>query len=84
MKDDVNKNKKKKNKKTVYVDDGHTVYDMSLVQPKISTDDKKTVSVTKGEKRAMIKAAFAYYLPIFLGAAACFFAAAWLVWLWLQ
>lgn len=81
MKNDV-KDKKTK-KKTEYIDDGHTVYDMSNV-PSGTRVKKQTVSVTKGERRAMIKAAFAYYLPIFLGAAACFFAAALLVRLWLN
>ena len=81
MKHDV-KDKKTK-KKTEFIDDGHTVYDMSNV-PSRTRVKKQTVSVTKGERRAMIKAAFAYYLPIFLGAAACFFAAALLVRLWLN
>lgn len=81
MKNDV-KDKKTK-KKTEFIDDGHTVYDMSNV-PSRTRVKKQTVSVTKGERRAMIKAAFAYYLPIFLGAAACFFAAALLVRLWLN
>ena len=81
MKNDV-KDKKTK-KKTEYIDDGHTVYDMSNV-PSRTRVKKQTVSVTKGERRAMIKAAFAYYLPILLGAASCFFAAALLVMLWLN
>lgn len=81
MKNDV-KDKKTK-KKVEYIDDGHTVYDMSNV-PSGPRVKKQTVSVTKGERRAMIKAAFAYYLPIFFGAAACFFAAALLVRLWLN
>lgn len=71
---------KKKKPKVVYVDDGRTIYDMSgVVRPgqvifpenedRTNKKDKKKnnpVAVSKAEKRAMIKAAYAVYLPILL------------------
>ena len=79
---------KKKKEKVVYVDDGRTIYDMSLVtrpgevvlpekldgknKNKEKDKNKKNsangVELTKGERWALIKAAYATYLPIlFIG-----------------
>lgn len=77
--------KKNKSKKPTYVDDGHTIYDMSNV-PSASGKKRKDdgVEVTKKERRAMLKAAYAKYLPVLAGIVCCFLAAAALLWLWLN
>ena len=75
-----NKTSKKK-KKTVYVDDGHTVYDMSGVSGKKKKEDD--LGLSRKERRAVIKAAFATYLPILVGVLACFTLAALLMYFWL-
>ncbi len=76
----------KKNKsKTEYVDDGHTVYDMTNV-PSAAGKKKRDdgVEVTKKERRAILKAAYARYLPILACIVFCFLAAMVLLWLWLN
>lgn len=79
--------RKNKDKKP-YVDDGHTVYDMSGVEgpfwSRKNTTDQDSVDVTKKERRAIIKAAFATYLPILLGVLVCFGIAIVIVMLWLR
>ncbi len=76
------KNKKEK-KKNVYIDDGHTVYDMSgLDKSKSKSDDG--VQMTKKEKRAAVRAAFERFLPIFIGVLLCFTATMLLIRLWLS
>ncbi len=79
------KNKKPKKQKPVYIDDGHTVYGMENL-PSVSGKKKKGdgVNVTKKERRAMIKAAYAYYLPRLLLGVVCFAAAVILLRLWLK
>ncbi len=80
------KNEKKiKKQKPVYIDDGHTVYSMENL-PSVARKKKKDegVSVTKKERRAMIKAAYLYYLPRLLLGIACFAGVAVLLWLWLK
>jgi len=42
------------------------------------------VGLTRKERRAAIKAAFACYFPIFLGVLLCFTVAALLIYLWLK
>ena len=42
------------------------------------------MNVTKKERRAMIKAAYAYYLPRLLLGVLCFAAVIILLWLWLK
>ena len=69
-----------KKKKVVYVDDGRTAYDMSNVGAK-KAKDETNVSVTRKERRAIIKAAFAVYLPIVLGVLGCFAVAALILYL---
>lgn len=74
-----------KKQKSVYVDDGHTVYDMSNVQSHTGAKSKDdSVPVTKKEKRAIILAAYARYLPAAGIIACCFLAAALLLKLWLS
>lgn len=74
-----------KKKKNVYVDDGHTVYDMSNLQSATGAKKKDDgVSVTKKERRAIILAAYARYLPVVGIIAGCFLAAALLLRLWLS
>lgn len=84
-KTDKKKAKKPKKKKTVYIDDGHTVYSMENL-PSVAGKKKKDdgVNVTKKERRAMIKAAYAYYLPRLLLGVLCFSAVIILLWLWLK
>ncbi len=78
-----NKTKKPKSK-NVFVDDGRTVYDMSNTPKAFYKVDKQTPTVDKKEKRALIKAAFAAYLPVFLSVVACFSAVALLLYFWLK
>lgn len=85
---EVGKEKKKrkpKKQKPVYIDDGHTVYGMENL-PSVARKKKKDegVNVTKKERRAMIKAAYLYYLPRLLLGIACFAGVAVLLWLWLK
>ena len=85
---EVGKGKKKrkpKKQKPVYIDDGHTVYGMENL-PSVARKKKKDegVNVTKKERRAMIKAAYLYYLPRLLLGIACFAGVAVLLWLWLK
>ena len=84
-KTDKKKAKKPKKKKPVYIDDGHTVYSMENL-PSVAGKKKKDdgVNVTKKERRAMIKAAYAYYLPRLLLGVLCFAAVIILLWLWLK
>ncbi len=73
-------------KKEKFVDDGHTVYDMSGVPQPVwkKRKSEKGVGLTGKERRAAIRAAFATYLPIFLGVIACFIAAMIIILLWLN
>lgn len=79
------KTKKPKKKKPVYIDDGHTVYSMENL-PSVAAKKKKDdgVNVTKKERRAMLKAAYIYYLPRLLLAILCFSLVVVLLWLWLK
>ncbi len=77
---------KKKTKKVEYIDDGHTIYNMDVdgmphrrFKPK--NDD---LNLTKKEKKAIIKAAFSYYLPIFIGVIICFIIAMVVIYFWLK
>ena len=74
-----------KKKKSNFVDDGHTVYDMSGVRDGIFSRSKKEKSnLSKKERRAAMKAAFAVYLPRFLAVLCCFGIAILLIFLWLN
>lgn len=89
---DKNQKNNKKKTKIVYVDDGRTVYDMSGVtrpgqvvfpekKEKTGKESKKNkknekVGLSKKERWAVIKAAYAVYLPVLIGVVLCFFVAA--------
>lgn len=71
-----------------FEDDGRTVYDMSGLDDMHRTgprrEKKENVKLTRPERRALIKAAFAHYAPIFFGVLACFTLAALLIYFWLR
>ena len=71
-----------------FVDDGRTVYDMSGLNDMHSTGPRRkkqeNVNLTRKEKRALLRAAFAHYAPIFFGVIVCFTLAALLIYLWLK
>ncbi len=75
-------------RKTEYEDDGRTVYDMSGLDDMHRTgprrEKKESINVTRAERRAMIRAAFAHYAPIFFGVLACFALAGLLIYFWLR
>lgn len=74
-----------KKKQKPYVDDGHTVYDMSgLSGTGDDTRRERNVSLTRKEKRAAVAAAFSVYGPVLLVVLLCFGAAALLIRLWLH
>ncbi|MDY4187265.1 MAG: hypothetical protein SOX77_05410 [Candidatus Borkfalkiaceae bacterium] len=76
---------KTKKRKPGFIDDGRTVYDMSNLPPRTGAKKKgEGVEVTKKEKRAIIKAAYASYAPVVIIMIICFFAVALLLWLWLK
>ena len=79
--DKSKRSKKPKKKKPKFVDDGRTVYSMEGLSKHKSKD---SLDLSKKEKRALIKAAFAHYLPIFLGVVGCFAIAAIILYLWLH
>ena len=77
---------RKKKNKDEYIDDGHTVYNMDVdgmpyrrVKPK---DDN--LNVTKAEKKAIIKAAFAQYTPFIICAIICFIITMIIISFWLK
>ena len=75
-------------KKDEFVDDGRTLYDMSGLDDMRGTgprrDRKDNINLTKKERRALIKAAFARFAPIFFGVLVCFTLAALLIYFWLK
>lgn len=76
---------KNKDKKPRFVDDGHTVYNMDGVGgARHRKDDKdEDARLSRKEKRAAIRAAFATYLPGFLITLASFALVAVLLYFWL-
>ena len=74
--------------KTEFVDDGRTLYDMSGLDDMHNigkrTGKEDGVSLTRKERRALIKAAFARFAPIFFGVLVCFTLAALLIYFWLR
>jgi len=76
------KNKEKKK----YVDDGHTIYNMDVDAKwsKSRFESKKTIYVSKEEKRALIKAAFLAYFPKLLIVLIGFGLAIVLIYFWLK
>ena len=74
---------KKKKKKTVYIDDGHTVYSMENLSGG-KRQEGKSPFLEKKERRAAIRAAFAHYLPILFMVLGCFVAVGILLYFWLM
>lgn len=77
-----------KKRKTEFEDDGRTIYDMSGIDDMHRTgprrEKKEKISVTRKERHAIIRAAFAHYAPIFFGVIVCFALAAVLIYFWLR
>ena len=82
---------KKKKIKTVYMEDtGETVYSMAMLegrtpeqQEEFDRRRKSNIAYTRGEKGAMIKAAFTVYGPVLLCTLVSFLAAALLLYFFL-
>lgn len=77
---------KKKNKirKAPYIDDGHTIYDMSgLNDLRKESDPENSIGLSRKEKWAAIRAAFATYLPMILSVVLGFGLTALLIYFWL-
>lgn len=78
---------KKSNKKQrkVYIDDGHTIYDMSGLTGKgDDTRSGKSISLSRKEKHAAIRAALITYLPALITGIVCFGLTMLLMRLWLM
>lgn len=80
--------RKKTSEKQKFVDDGRTIYDMSGIDDMHRTGPRQprreNVSVSKKERRMLIRAALATYLPIVLGVLACFTVAALIMYFWFK
>ena len=74
--------------KNKFVDDGRTLYDMSGLDDMYNTGPRRTkkdrVSVTREQRRALIRAAFARFAPVVFGVLACFTLAGLLLYFWLK
>ena len=75
MRKEENNRKKKEEEKQAYVDDGHTIYDMdgvgrtgwwSSFRKESEKKKQQPVGLTFKERWAVIRAAFATYLPILM------------------
>ena len=85
-------NEKKKKPRVVYLEDkGETLYSMAALegrtpeeQEELDRKRKNGVLVTGGERRAMIAAAFAVYLPLLLCVIGAFLVAALLMYFFLK
>ena len=76
---------KKKKKKVKYIDDGHTVYSMEgLDEARGIKRRGDSINLSRKEKWAAIRAAFARFFPIFLGVVGCFSLTALLLYFWLR
>ncbi len=75
----------KKNKKTKFIDDGHTIYDMN-VDAKWNTRKRKEecIGVSKEERITLIFAAFKAYFPKLLLIIGCFLLTMFLIYFWLM
>lgn len=79
----MKKNNKKQRK--AYIDDGHTIYDMSGLNGKgDDTRSGKSISLSRKEKHAAIRAALITYLPALITGIVCFGLAMLLMHLWLM
>ena len=75
----------KQKKKQEYVDDGHTIYNMDVDGlPNRIIKNKSGVYLSKSERIAVIKGAFAHYLPILLISILCFSLVMILIFIWLR
>ena len=74
----------KKRKKQPYIDDGHTIYDMSALTGEDKVDPTKHVGLSNKEKIAAILAAFECYLPMLLIVLGSFVFVMLLITLWLN
>ncbi len=75
---------KQNKKRKPYVDDGHTVYDMSGLDENRRADKKERITLTRGERWAVIRAAFMRFAPPMLITLLGFTAALLLIRLWLH
>lgn len=77
------KMKNKTSSKVKYIDSGLKIYDMDVDGlPKRET--KQKLYLNRKERFAVIKAALATYLPVYLAVVGCFVIAVILVYLWLK
>lgn len=76
--------KPEKKKKQPYVDDGHTVYDMSMLTGKDKKRPSQHVGLSRKEKIAAIFAAFECYFPLLLIVMGSFLLVMLLIKLWLR
>ncbi len=74
----------KKRKKQPYIDDGHTVYDMSGLTGEDKNRPTQFVGLSNKEKIAAIAAAFECYLPMLLIVLGSFGLVMLLIMLWLS
>ena len=74
----------KKRKKQPYIDDGHTVYDMSMLTGKDKKRPSQHVGLSRKEKIAAIFAAFECYFPMLLVVLGSFLVVMLLMKLWLH
>ena len=74
-----------KKEKQTYIDDGHTVYNMDVDgMPNRIIKNKSGMYLSKDERKAAIKGAFAHYLPILFIAILCFSLVMLLMYFWLM
>ena len=78
------KKQPKKLKRQPYIDDGHTIYDMSGLTGRDKASKTQSVGLSKKEKRAAIMAAFACYLPLLIIVLGSFVLVMLLMKLWLR
>lgn len=76
--------KMKNKEKQTYVDDGHTIYSMDVEGLKNRRQKHNRITLNNKERFALIKAAFARYLPILFGMILCFGIAMVLIYFWLN
>ena len=74
----------KKRKRKPYIDDGHTIYDMSGLTDKKKDSASDNVGLTMKEKITAIIAAFECYFPLLLMVLGSFLLVMLLIALWLR
>lgn len=84
-KDDKGEKERKKKTKTIYIDSGNTVFDMSQVKGGKKQEKKEEGSkLSFKEKFALIKGVLSVYLPAFITIILGFLLAAVVLYLWLN